>query len=72
MVFGGSLDQFQWRYSTLGEAKQGHYEVVAALREGRDPVMDFGERGFWMWFREMFDEEDDDEDDDEEEEDGYE
>jgi hypothetical protein len=25
MIFGGRLDQFQWRYSTLGKAKQGHH-----------------------------------------------
>ena len=55
MIFGGGMDQFQWRYSTLGEAKQGHYELVAAVREGREPQMSWGEEGFWNWFREMFD-----------------
>jgi hypothetical protein len=57
MVFGGKLDQFQWRYSTLGESKQGHYELVAAIREDRDLNMKWGEEGFWNWFRKMFDDE---------------
>lgn len=55
MVFGGRLNGFQWRYSTLGEAKQGHYALVEAVREGRDPQMSWGQEGFWNWFRDMFD-----------------
>jgi hypothetical protein len=55
MIFGGRLDQFQWRYSTLGKAKQGHHELITAVREDRDPYMSWGEEGFWNWFREMFD-----------------
>lgn len=60
MIFGGKLDQFQWRYSTYGEAKQGHREIIAAVREDRMPDMGVGKKGFWMWFREMFEDEDDD------------
>jgi len=58
MMFGGNLDKFQWRYSTLGEAKQGHYEIVSAIRENRDPNMQWWQEGFWSMFRNMFDEED--------------
>lgn len=54
MVFGGKLDQFQWRYSTLGETKRGHYELVNAVRENREPCMTWGQEGFWNWFRDMF------------------
>lgn len=54
MIFGGPLDQFQWRYSTLGEAKQGHAELVAAVREDRQPFMTWGQEGFWNLFRDMF------------------
>lgn len=55
MVFGGKFDQLQWRYSTLGEAKQGHYEIVSAIREDRNPEMNWGQEGFWNLFRKMFD-----------------
>lgn len=54
MVFGGKLDQFQWRYSTLGDAKQGHYELVEAVRNNREPKMTWGQEGFWNNFRDMF------------------
>lgn len=37
MVFGGPHDHFQRRYHTLGDAKQGHWQVVEALRAGDDP-----------------------------------
>ncbi len=56
MVFGGELDSFQWRYCTYGDAKRGHYEIVNAIKENRDPDIDVGEKGFWMWFKEMFEE----------------
>jgi len=40
MVFGGKLDQEQWRYSTYAEAEKGHDEAVQkatnALKEGAD------------------------------------
>ena len=32
MVFGGKYDETQERYSTLGEAKCGHYRIVEQLR----------------------------------------
>ncbi len=37
MVFGGSHDQWQDRYSTREQAAAGHARVVAARREGRAP-----------------------------------
>jgi len=57
MVFGSELNEFQWRYSTLGEAKQGHYEIVNAIREKRKPEMKWGQEGFWNSFKKMFEEE---------------
>jgi len=35
MVFGGEMDENQWRYSTWDEAVAGHERVVTAVREGR-------------------------------------
>lgn len=35
MVFGGPMDEQQWRYSTWDEAEAGHHRVVEAVREGR-------------------------------------
>lgn len=35
MVFGGDMDENQWRYSTWDEAIAGHERVVAAVQEGR-------------------------------------
>lgn len=31
MVFGGTMDQSQWRYSTWEQAEAGHQEVLAQL-----------------------------------------
>jgi hypothetical protein len=31
MVFGGTMDQAQWRYSTWSQAEAGHKEVVDQL-----------------------------------------
>ena len=31
MVFGGTMDQAQWRYSTWEQAEAGHQEVVKRL-----------------------------------------
>ena len=36
MVFGGGLDQQQWRYSTLDAAHAGHDEVVEKVRVEAD------------------------------------
>jgi hypothetical protein len=33
MIFGGPRDQEMWRYSTYGEAKRGHFEVVEECRK---------------------------------------
>ena len=33
MVFGGDLDQHQWRYSTEAQAVEGHDRVVTLLRD---------------------------------------
>jgi hypothetical protein len=32
MVFGGALDQMQWRYATWEEAEAGHAQVVLLVR----------------------------------------
>jgi hypothetical protein len=32
MVFGGELDQEQWRYSTIEQARAGHEDVVTIVR----------------------------------------
>lgn len=34
MIFGGEFDMYQWRYATMGEAKQHHFAVVEALKTG--------------------------------------
>lgn len=33
MVFGGPMDQDQWRYRTWADAERGHAEVVAQARK---------------------------------------
>jgi hypothetical protein len=33
MIFGGPLDQDQWRYSTWDEAERGHEEVMTEARK---------------------------------------
>ena len=38
MVFGGPLDGWCLRTSSWAEAERQHEEVLAALRENRDPV----------------------------------
>jgi hypothetical protein len=40
MIFGGEYDQHQWRYSTVKQAREGHRQVVAALKSGRAPTVD--------------------------------
>ena len=35
MVFGGALDQKQWRYSSLSLALRGHDELVTKVKESR-------------------------------------
>jgi len=37
MVFGGEFDQHQWRHHTRVEALAVHDQIVAAIREGREP-----------------------------------
>jgi hypothetical protein len=34
MVFGGGLDDYQWRWSTVAEAQEGHNRVVQMVFEG--------------------------------------
>lgn len=36
MVFGGNLDQDQYRYSTLEEAKEGHARAVLLVTKDRE------------------------------------
>lgn len=35
MIFGGSSDGYLQRYKTLGEAKQGHHDVVEKVQNER-------------------------------------
>lgn len=56
MVFGGKYHQRGWRYSSFGEAKLGHWQIVDCIREGNPPAVNFGERPFMELFLEMFDE----------------
>lgn len=37
MIFGGSHNQWQARYTSEEQARAGHEAVVQALREGREP-----------------------------------
>lgn len=37
MIFGGSYDEYCWRYATKAEAIAGHAAIVQALRDGTDP-----------------------------------
>lgn len=46
MVFGGVLDEYQWRYATEEEARANHNEIVEAIQMGeedrfRDPRQEF-------------------------------
>jgi hypothetical protein len=34
MVFGGGLDEYLWRWSTVAEAQEGHNRVVQMVSEG--------------------------------------
>ncbi len=36
MIFGGPYDQWQWRYSTVEEAREGHARIVGLLRTGQE------------------------------------
>jgi hypothetical protein len=36
-IFGGQYDQHQWRYHTQAEAIAKHDQIVASLRDGREP-----------------------------------
>lgn len=37
MIFGGPLDELQWRYHTLEQAQVGHQVIVQSLRAGLEP-----------------------------------
>lgn len=37
MIFGGEYTEAQWKWRTMAEAKEGHWEIVTALREGKNP-----------------------------------
>lgn len=45
MVFGGTLDNEQWFYSTWGEAEVGHASVVAQVKRARWLTW----LKFWRW-----------------------
>lgn len=40
MVFGGDYDGYQKRYTTYGDAKIGHWKIVDAIRNSKDPADD--------------------------------
>jgi hypothetical protein len=49
MIFGGPLDQFQWRYCTWEEAEEGHKKALLWARLApflwvRDRIVDLGYR----------------------------
>lgn len=54
MVFGGEYDQYCWRYSSMGEAKIGHWNVVDCIRNGIKPDADLSDRPWMEIFLEMF------------------
>jgi hypothetical protein len=64
MIFGGKYNERGWRYSSYGEAKQAHWQIVDALRGGEEPNPVFGERPIIELFLEMLREEQDTDDDD--------
>lgn len=37
MIFGGECDQCQAKWGTMAEAKEGHWKIVSALRQGKPP-----------------------------------
>jgi hypothetical protein len=36
MIFGGSMDEYQWRYTSRAAAEAGHAEAVTAVRSELD------------------------------------
>lgn len=44
MVFGGQYDNCGWRYTSLGDAKRGHWHIYDCLNRGEKPHVDFGEK----------------------------
>ena len=40
MVFGGHLDEKQWRYATWDGAVAGHAAIVASVKDGTEPDVD--------------------------------
>lgn len=35
MIFGGGLDEYQWRWRTVEEAQAGHNRIVEMVRSGK-------------------------------------
>lgn len=56
MVMGGKFSDKGWRYSTLNQAKRGHWEIVDCIRKGIAPNASSGERPPIEEFFEMFEE----------------
>lgn len=54
MVFGGKMDQYLRRWSSFGEAKRGHYEIVDAIRNNREPNEIGGTHSLLQDFLDMF------------------
>jgi hypothetical protein len=56
MVMGGKFSDRGWRYSTLSQAKRGHWEIVDRIRMDLPPNASSGERPPLEEFFEMFEE----------------
>lgn len=61
MVFGGKYSQASWRYSSMGEAKQGHWQMVDCIRAGLPPQVTSGEKPWMELFLDMFKEDEENE-----------
>jgi len=57
MVFGGEYSDRGWRYTSYGQAKRGHWEIVDCIKAGKPPQLSFGHRPSIELFFEMFEEE---------------
>jgi hypothetical protein len=58
MVFGGKYDGRQRRYSTYGDAKKGHWEIVDGIRNDM-PLSEVGEKSIFDQFLDLLGDEPD-------------
>jgi hypothetical protein len=61
MVFGGKYSRKGWQYSSCGEAKNGHWQIVDCIKNGQPPFVPFGEKPAMELFLEMFEDEEENE-----------